>query len=144
MLCIPLVGWSILNLLPVPFMVRFTLMRIFHNRSSVTPERIARYVDAYTGNGVARAFIVSARQLLRADYGRFIPFYRQIDLPVLIVWGRNDPIIPVEDGRRLHGETLRSRLVVIDECGHNPHEEKAAETCAAMTEFLDHFFSAAD
>jgi pimeloyl-ACP methyl ester carboxylesterase len=144
LLCIPLLGWAILNLLPVPFMVRFTLMRIFHNRSAVTPERIARYVDSYTGKGIARSFTESARQFLRVDYDRFIPSYRQLGLPVLIVWGRYDPIIPVEDGLRLHRNIPGSRLVVIDECGHNPHEEKAAETCAAMTDFLAHFFSAAD
>ena len=137
LLRVPFLGWAILHLLPVPFMVRFTLMRVFHDRKAVTPERIARYVDSFAGKGIARAFIESTRRLVPGDFGRLIPSYRDITVPVLIIWGRNDHIIGLEKGIRLHREIPASRMVVIDACGHNPHEERPAETCTAIADFLE-------
>ena len=143
-LAMPLVGWVILHLLPVSFMVRFSLKSIFHVTAAVTPERVKRYVDSFDRKGLAYGLMETCRRCMTGNYDRFLAAYGKISVPVLMIWGRYDPIIPVEDGLRLNRDIPGSRLVVIDECGHNPHEEKAAETCAAMTDFLAHFFSAAD
>lgn len=143
LLRIPFLGWAILHLLPVPLMVRYVLYRIYHDARSVTPCRIARYTEVYDRTAAAHVLTGSARQLIPDDCAEIVASYREIDIPVLIIWGRNDPIIRVDDGLRLHEDIPGSRLIVIDDCGHNPHEEKAAETCAAMVDFLDHFFSAA-
>lgn len=48
-----------------------------------------------------------------------------ISQPTLIVWGEDDQLTPVEDGRRLHDSILHSRLVVLKDCGHVPQEEKS-------------------
>jgi pyruvate dehydrogenase E2 component (dihydrolipoamide acetyltransferase) len=47
-----------------------------------------------------------------------------LQLPVQIIWGREDRIIPVS-----HAEALASRLPVhiVEEAGHLPHMEKASE-----------------
>jgi pimeloyl-ACP methyl ester carboxylesterase len=63
--------------------------------------------------------------------------FRAITAPTLIVWGKNDPIIAPDTGIRLHREIPGSRLVLIDNCGHNPHEERPEETFAAISRFLD-------
>ncbi|HEY6871334.1 MAG TPA: alpha/beta hydrolase [Geobacteraceae bacterium] len=137
LLRVPGLGWCILNLLPIPFMVRYTLRRLFRNRQAITRERIARYVDSYGGKGTDRVFIGSCRQLVPADYAPLIPLYRTIGVPVLIVWGREDRIILLEQGLRLRDEIPGARLAVIGECGHNPHEERPAETHAAIRDFLE-------
>ena len=136
----PLLGWAILHLLPVSVMVRFTLLKIYHDRRTMTPARIARYTDSFTRHGIVRVFIETVRRLIPEDFPRIIASYRTIAAQVLVIWGRNDPIIPLEKGVRLNRDIPGSRLVVIDACGHNPHEEKPAATCAAIAEFLDRFF----
>ena len=47
-----------------------------------------------------------------------------LELPVQIIWGREDRIIPVS-----HAEALASRLPVhiLNDAGHLPHMEKAGE-----------------
>jgi len=137
---IPLLGWAILNLLPVSLMVRYVLFRIYHDRRSVTPARIARYVSVYGSRESARVLAGSARQLIPGNLAEITASYRQIDLPVLIIWGEDDPIIRADSGRRLHRDIPRSRLEVFSRCGHNPHEEKPAETAAAVAAFLADFF----
>jgi pimeloyl-ACP methyl ester carboxylesterase len=46
-----------------------------------------------------------------------------IHRPTLILWGRDDKIIPLNFAERLHKEIAGSRLEVIDNCGHMPHVE---------------------
>ena len=129
-------GWCILHLLPLRFMVRFTLEQIMHNRAAITPERIARYMTCYGGKGIARVFTTTCRQLAPDKYSATVANFRTITLPTLIIWGREDRLIGVSHGIRLHGDIPGSRLVIIDSCGHVPQEERPAETFAAIAEFL--------
>jgi pimeloyl-ACP methyl ester carboxylesterase len=140
-LAVPLLGWGILHLLPTRFMVRFTLTRIFRNPLAITPERIARYMSCFDGKGAATTFIATCRRLVSDRYTTAAESYRAITVPTLIIWGREDPLIDASRGTRLHRDIPGSRLVVIDDCGHVPQEERPAETWAAIAEFLDHFFS---
>lgn len=58
-----------------------------------------------------------------------------INQPTLIVWGEDDKVIPVEDGRTLHDLILHSRLVILKDCGHVPQEEKSELFTEIVTEF---------
>lgn len=46
-----------------------------------------------------------------------------IDQPTLLVWGENDPEIPLSDGERLRDSMPNARLIVFRDCGHLPQEE---------------------
>jgi len=56
-----------------------------------------------------------------------------LTMPVQLVWGRNDRIIPVA-----HGEALAARLPVhiLDAAGHLPHMEKAGEVNRLIERFI--------
>ncbi len=58
------------------------------------------------------------------------------DLPTLIVWGRQDRIVPVECGELYRKGIAGSRLEIIDRCGHFPHLEKPAEFVKVASSFL--------
>ena len=57
-------------------------------------------------------------------------------LPTLIVWGRQDAIVPVSAGEAYHQAIPGSRLVVLDRCGHRPEIEQADEFVRVVREFL--------
>ena len=57
-------------------------------------------------------------------------------LPLLIVWGENDPIIPVEHGREAHAQLPSSRLEVFEDTGHVPMLERPGHFIAALERFL--------
>jgi pimeloyl-ACP methyl ester carboxylesterase len=57
-------------------------------------------------------------------------------LPTLIVWGRQDAIVPVSAGEAYHQAIPGSRLVVLDGCGHRPEIEQANEFVRVVREFL--------
>ena len=48
---------------------------------------------------------------------------KNVKQPTLLVWGENDRVIPLRNGKRLYNSIPDSRLVVFKDCGHVPHEE---------------------
>lgn len=47
----------------------------------------------------------------------------ELNLPVLVITGDDDRIVPIEQSLRLADDLARSELVVIPNCGHLPQEE---------------------
>jgi pimeloyl-ACP methyl ester carboxylesterase len=63
--------------------------------------------------------------------------YLAADLPILIVWGERDPIIPVAHGRAAHAQLPGSRLEVFPNAGHIPMQEAPGRFTAVLQRFLD-------
>ncbi len=57
-------------------------------------------------------------------------------LPTLIVWGREDAIVPLSAAQVYHEAIKGSRLVVLNNCGHHPEIEKPNEFIRLVQEFL--------
>jgi pimeloyl-ACP methyl ester carboxylesterase len=57
-------------------------------------------------------------------------------LPTLIVWGRDDRVVPVECGELYRKAIAGSNLEIIERCGHFPHLEKPADFARATARFL--------
>jgi pimeloyl-ACP methyl ester carboxylesterase len=70
-----------------------------------------------------------------ADHGLSRRLHR-IVAPALIVWGRQDTLVPVAYANDFRKGIAGSRLAVIDDCGHIPQLEKPGETLAQIREFL--------
>lgn len=60
----------------------------------------------------------------------------EFDLPILVITGDDDRIVPTEQSLRLADELPNAQLAVIPRCGHVPHEECPAEFMQAVVEFL--------
>jgi pimeloyl-ACP methyl ester carboxylesterase len=45
------------------------------------------------------------------------------ELPILIVHGSEDILVPARNSRRLHQQLQNSTFVELPQCGHTPHEE---------------------
>jgi len=58
-------------------------------------------------------------------------------LPVLIIWGARDPIIPVRHGEDAHQAIPGSRLEIFDDVGHLPQLEVPGRFIAALEQFLN-------
>ena len=134
---IPFLARLGMALIPVRTIVRYTLSRVFHDQSALTPERIGRYERCFGRRGMARVLIRSARAIEPASYGAITARYGEIEIPTLIVWGREDRIVRLNQGERLLSELPDARLVILEGCGHNPHEERPAETFVAVMDFLE-------
>ncbi|MBN2148329.1 MAG: alpha/beta hydrolase [Anaerolineales bacterium] len=59
----------------------------------------------------------------------------ELTLPLLVVTGDDDRIVPTADSIRLAGELPDAELVVIPNAGHVPHEEQPEAFMLAVTNF---------
>jgi pimeloyl-ACP methyl ester carboxylesterase len=61
----------------------------------------------------------------------------QIQVPTLVVWGKQDQLLPISSGERYAAGIAGARLVSFDNCGHVPPVEKTNDFIAAVESFLD-------
>jgi len=79
-------------------------------------------------------FVPALKALLEYSYRERLP---QIETPVLIVWGRNDLLVPVGDAlhyQRLIGDN--ARVVVFEDTGHAPMLERPSRFNELLRGFL--------
>lgn len=60
----------------------------------------------------------------------------KIKTPTLVMWGKQDKLIPMAMGERYAAGIAGAKLVSFDKCGHVPPIEKTEEFVAAVTAFL--------
>jgi pimeloyl-ACP methyl ester carboxylesterase len=61
----------------------------------------------------------------------------RIDVPTLLVWGKEDGLVPPRFGDAYRAHIPRSRLVILPEAGHAPFDEQKDAFLAAFHEFID-------
>jgi pimeloyl-ACP methyl ester carboxylesterase len=59
-----------------------------------------------------------------------------IDAETLLVWGRQDGLVPVGQGEALHSTLPNARLSLIDNCGHLPMAEKPETFNRLVRDFM--------
>lgn len=59
----------------------------------------------------------------------------RIDVPVAIVWGSEDRILPVAMAHELKRHLPKAELTVFERCGHLPQVEKMEEFCELVVRF---------
>jgi pimeloyl-ACP methyl ester carboxylesterase len=74
-----------------------------------------------------------ARALVKDD---LVPLLGQIRAPTLVVWGRDDRLLPSSSAAVLQSELRDARLVLIERAGHMPMITHVTEFTAALLAFL--------
>ena len=74
--------------------------------------------------------LLSGKNLLDGQLG-------ELKMPMLIVWGKEDRLIPVSVGQIMHTAIPQSEFVVVDGCGHLAPAQCAAQIGPVMKGFLD-------
>jgi pimeloyl-ACP methyl ester carboxylesterase len=100
----------------------------------------ARGYASLAEGGAREAFIHTMRSCIDPDGQRVSALdrlYLADQLPTLIVWGANDPIIPVEHGRRAHEIVAHSRYVEIEGSGHWPMLDAPDRLVGELVSFME-------
>jgi len=59
-----------------------------------------------------------------------------IKVPTLVVWGKQDKLLPIASGERYAAGIAGAKMVSFEKCGHVPPVEKTEEFLAAVMPFL--------
>lgn len=87
-----------------------------------------------------KAFLATLRAVVGTDGQRVAALdrlYLAEALPLLIIWGDRDPIIPVAHAEETHRELPNSRLEIFEGVGHVPQLQSPGSFIAAVERFLD-------
>lgn len=96
------------------------LNRAWHDPSRIPPDAIAGYTVALRAKDWDRGLFELSRAPREAQVG---PRLSEIDMPVLVVTGDDDRIVPTEESLRLAQDIAGAQVEVLQACGHVPHEE---------------------
>jgi haloalkane dehalogenase len=71
-----------------------------------------------------------------AELGPYEGRLAALAVPALLLWGAEDPFVPVTSARRLEAELPDTELVVLDGLGHFIYDDAPDRTNAAVLDFL--------
>ncbi len=123
-----------------PTAVRLSLRRIVHDPSLITDELVAAVCAERAQPGHARAIAAA----LRANLGLFgvrrwrqhLQAIRRVAAPKMIIWGKQDRLIPVRHAYRAVRYLAGVPVHVLDRCGHWPPFERPQEFNRLVMEFV--------
>jgi pimeloyl-ACP methyl ester carboxylesterase len=98
------------------------------------PQRIPReLLYEFSVNGVGRpGFLPAVASLTGYD---FLDRLESIAVPTLLIWGRDDVVVPASDAPGYVERIADSKLVIFDECGHVPMAERPVRFNREVAEF---------
>ncbi len=129
----PVVGEVEMDLYVRPFMVLGLRHRLYADPKKVTDEVVERYWRPVTVAGTRRAALAAIRSNARG----YEDLLQRIRVPTLVVWGREDRLLPPSEGLRLASQIPGAKLVVLPEAGHVPQEEAPEAFSREVAAFLD-------
>jgi pimeloyl-ACP methyl ester carboxylesterase len=130
-------GKLIVYLAPSKRAAKFVLRASYYDKNKITQEQVKAYADPIASEGGRNALLQTARQCVPANSDEIIAKLSSITVPTLILWGKEDGVIPIKVAELLDQALPDSRLEVIEQCGHIPQEEKPEETISSISKFMN-------
>lgn len=106
--------------------------QVYYNQAKVSEALIDRYYDLFTREGNPKVFF----EMANTEYKESVHLLKTIEIPTLLMWGRHDKWIPVENAYRFERRLKNSKIVIYEDCGHLPMEELPRRSARDLRAFL--------
>jgi pimeloyl-ACP methyl ester carboxylesterase len=107
-----------------------------HNKDLLTQDYLEEVTRYQKVEGSTEAIMTVMRKDFFDKMEEEIERMAEADVPILIVWGREDKAIPLSTGEKYHGMCSGSRFEVLDNAGHVPNFEQAEKFNQLAMDFL--------
>jgi pimeloyl-ACP methyl ester carboxylesterase len=114
-------------------MLRSNLLLAYADPATLSDDLLTRYYELMLAPGSRAAMLARMQQTVLVDP---VPLLRRITAPTLLVWGRQDGMIPVSNAADYQREIPRTTMLELDNMGHLPHEESPQRALQAVENFL--------
>ena len=104
------------------------LLRVLRSRLRQRLYKAAGSTD-YLESGTMKQIFLNA---INED---LLPAAAKINLPTLLIWGRNDTVTPLKNGQLMTDTIKGSEMLVVEGAGHYPFIDKPAEVAGVIEEF---------
>jgi pimeloyl-ACP methyl ester carboxylesterase len=109
------------------------LRSAFFDQTRVIPAMIDQYWQLNRRPGTRAATVARFGLPFDAEPATHLG---ELKMPVLILWGREDKVIPVHAAQVFKAALPQAQLVIYDDCGHLPMEERADQSAADLLAFV--------
>jgi pimeloyl-ACP methyl ester carboxylesterase len=107
-----------------------------HDKKRITASYFEEVTRAHKIEGSTEAGLAILRGRFFDTLSEEIDRLATMDVPTLLVWGRQDRAIPLSRGQELHRILKGSRLEILDHAGHVPNFEQAEAFNRLAVDFL--------
>ena len=135
-LSVPIIGAAAIYLIPAKWMAKTILKMAYYDPGKITEEQINAYAAPIASPGGKHALLETGKQIIPPNIDELTAKYKDINVPTLILWGRQDKVIDPVVGTLLDQAIPNSTLKSIDHCGHVPQEEMPEATVPLVLDFL--------
>jgi pimeloyl-ACP methyl ester carboxylesterase len=123
-----------------PLVTGIGLRSFVHDPHVVTDERLDLYRAPLVVENTAQAIGDWMNTGLFGDHTAARSVQRDVlaglDIPTLVIWGRQDTVTPLEQGEDIAGLLPNARLLVLDGVNHIPHIERSDLVVNAIRSFI--------
>jgi pimeloyl-ACP methyl ester carboxylesterase len=109
------------------------LLALFSNKTAVTEKLVT---DQWEYRKEIRQTVTATQESFKAVMPLLDNRLKDIKVPTLIIWGREDSLIPLDVAERFNKGIPGSKLVVIEQAGHLPQIEQPAAFVTAVKGFV--------
>ncbi len=127
----PIVAPLIERVLPKA-LIRKNIEEVYYDDSKITDELVERYYKMALREGGRQAFIDRANTVMHTLFHRI----DEIACPTLVMWGKHDEWILLEDAQVFDKKITNSKLIVYEDAGHIPMEEIPQKSAEDVRLFL--------
>lgn len=132
----PVLGPVALGVIPPRLLAHLFLRQAYFDPKKIEKSVVEDYARPLGFSGAKKAMSNTVRALDHDGIEDVTKRYNELDIPVLLIWGRHDVITPLWVGQRLQKDIPGADLKIIEGCGHVPQEESPEPTLRFIRDFL--------
>lgn len=133
----PIIGYLAIHIAPNDYMAEEGYKYAFYNDNLIPKESLEQTSYYLSLPHAKYVYLESVEQLIPEDIEKTQKRYREILLPTLILWGKEDVSIRVSTAYKLHRDLKNSRLRVFPKVGHIPNEEVPHRVVHEILKFME-------
>lgn len=122
------------GLYPQHDLIKTAYQMMAGKRKHVEESTIARFRDGMSRPNAKMAFLSSVISF--KHWPAITQRLHLISIPALVIWGREDTMIPINFSDDYVSNLKNCKFVVMEECGHRPHVEEPGKLVEIITRFL--------
>jgi pimeloyl-ACP methyl ester carboxylesterase len=146
---------AIENLFASPFLIKNLLKLVrrpniihkwagiaYPNKAAITDELVEILSSPAYDDGSEQTIFRLSRSVRKAAFAESVrDLLPQVAVPILLIWGLEDKMIPPNQGRAIAELNSHLKLIELEHAGHCPHDEYPEQFNALLLDWLELTFS---
>ncbi|MEO0925634.1 MAG: alpha/beta fold hydrolase [Cyanobacteria bacterium J06643_13] len=133
----PLLIKNLLKFVRRPKIIRKWARVAYPNQAAVTDELVEILSSPAYDQGSGQTLYRLARSVRKASFAESVrDLLPQITVPMLLVWGLKDKMIPPQQAQAIAALNPLIKLIELEDIGHCPHDENPAQFNSLLLDWL--------